>query len=563
MDLPGHGSSSKEVETGDREELVACVTGLMDALSVSCAHIVGHSLGSAVAVDLAGQFPAKVASLTLLSGLGHGTDVDASFIDAFLGASDPEEMRTSLGRLFADPERVTLPFAEETLRNIRAEETHVSLRKIADAAVFDEAEELPAVRLERLDVPIQVIWGREDQITSVTQTEHLPDAVDVHVVDRAGHMVHIEAGDRIGELVSSWAASAPSIERSEPRASSRGEPDSPEWVGRSAAEDDPSSRGADRSLTNLYRKMLTVRLLERRVKDLVEDGRIPCSGHFGLGQEAVGVGVGASLETEDYLFGTHRGFAEYIGKGMRPSEILAEYYGKATSPSRGRLGQHLLRPDIGIMPLPSSLGSEFGMSVGTALSSQYRHSGQVTLNIFGEGTATQADFGPSLEMASLWRLPLVFVCNNNQYVELDGYRSVVASEDIAPRAAGYGIDFDIIDGNDIRAVCDAVRNAIDRARSGDGPVMLECKTYRRGSHYTGDPGRYQSKEEIAEWEKNDPIERCRQMLTEEAGWDREKEQSLLGEIEEKIDQAVTFAEDSPFPDPQRLDGNPYAETDDE
>ena len=134
-------------------------------------------------------------------------------------------------------------------------------------------------------------------------------------------------------------------------------------------------------LLQLHRKMLLVRALEKRVERLVTEARIPCSGHFGLGQEAVGVGATGPLLASDFLFGTHRGFAEYIGKGLTPREILAEYYGKATSPSAGRLGQHLLKVEIGIMPLPSSLGSEFGMSVGCALSSHRRGTNAVTLNL--------------------------------------------------------------------------------------------------------------------------------------------------------------------------------------
>ena len=148
------------------------------------------------------------------------------------------------------------------------------------------------------------------------------------------------------------------------------------------------------TLIELYRRMWTVRKLEAKVGELVTNARIPCSGHFGLGQEAVGVGVAGALDETDYIFGTHRGFAEYIGKGMMPREILCEYYGRETSPTRGRAGQHLLKTDIGVMPLPSSLGSEFGMAVGCALSSARLKTGKVTVNLFGEGTASQGDFAP-------------------------------------------------------------------------------------------------------------------------------------------------------------------------
>ncbi len=308
-----------------------------------------------------------------------------------------------------------------------------------------------------------------------------------------------------------------------------------------------------------YRKMVMVRRLEKRVEQLVTAARIPCSGHFGVGQEAVGVGICGPLRPNDYLFGTHRGFAEYIGKGMTPVEILTEYYGKATSLSRGRLGQHLLKVDMGVMPLPSSLGSEFGMAVGAALSSKMRGTDQVTVNLFGEGTAAQGDCGPAMEMASLWRLPLIFVCNNNQYVELDHYRNVVATEDIAPRAAGYAIPYEIVaDGNDIVAVHEAMEQAVLRARRGDGPTFLEYKTYRRCTHYTGDPGGYQAREEIEKWAKNDPIDRCRARLMDAGLWSEEAEQEMLKEIEAEIEEAVQFTEGSPYPDPATVHENLYA-----
>ncbi len=313
------------------------------------------------------------------------------------------------------------------------------------------------------------------------------------------------------------------------------------------------------TLIKLYRLMLTVRLLEEKVKDLVFENKIPCSGHFGVGQEAVGVGVASSLNSDDYMFGTHRGYAEYIGKGMNPLDILNEYFGKVSSLSRGRAGQHLINVDIGIMPMPSSLGSEFGMSVGIALANKLNNNGKITVNIFGEGTAGQSDLGPSLEMASLWKLPLIFVCNNNQYVELDHYRNIVATEDIAPRAGVYGIYNKIIkDGNDILNVRKVMGEALEYVRSGKGPVFLEFKTYRRSTHYTGDPGGYQKAEEIIKWEANDPVDRFREFLLSSLGWKEEDDVNLKAELRREIDKAALEAEASPFPDPATLQEYIYA-----
>ena len=305
-------------------------------------------------------------------------------------------------------------------------------------------------------------------------------------------------------------------------------------------------------LAQLHRKMLLVRALEKRVERLVTEARIPCSGHFGLGQEAVGVGATGPLLASDFLFGTHRGFAEYIGKGLTPREILAEYYGKATSPSAGRLGQHLLKVEIGIMPLPSSLGSEFGMSVGCALSSHRRGTNAVTLNLFGEGTASQPDCLAALEMAALWKLPVVFACNNNQFVELDRFSNLTTSTDVARRADAFGVPAEIVDGNDVTAVWAATARAVDRARKGGGPTFLEFKTYRRSTHYTGDPGGYQSAVELKAWEAKDPIDRCRSLLIDRGALDAATEERMSKEVEEGIEAAVRFAEDSPFPDPATL-----------
>ena len=314
----------------------------------------------------------------------------------------------------------------------------------------------------------------------------------------------------------------------------------------------------DTILLGLYRKMVLVRRLEKRLEELVTAARVPCSGHFGLGQEAVGVGVTGPLKAGDYLFGTHRGFAEYIGKGMSPREILSEYYGKATSLSRGRLGQHLLKVEIGIMPLPSSLGSEFGMSVGSALSSARLKKDSVTLNLFGEGTASQPDCAAAMEMASLWKLPVIFVCNNNQYVELDSFANVSASEDVAPRAGYYGIPFQIADGNDISVVWETTARAVERARSGGGPTFLEFKTYRRSTHYTGDPGGYQPDEEIRSWEQKDPVDRCRALLQERGILSDEDERQLLEDVGAVVEDAVRFAEESPFPAPESAFDDAYA-----
>lgn len=266
-------------------------------------------------------------------------------------------------------------------------------------------------------------------------------------------------------------------------------------------------------LLEMYRKMVLVRTFEKKMDELIKSAKIKTVGHFGEGQEGVGIGICGPLRDEDYLFGTHRGFAEYIGKSMSIKDILLEYGGRKNSPTKGKGGMHLCYPSKGIMGLVGSLGADFSMAVGTALSSKMRGTDQVTLIYFGEGTSNQADFHPSMNMASLWKLPLIFACVNNQYTELCHYRNLTSTDDIAPRAEGYGMPGVIVkDGNNIIDVYEATAKAVTRARNGEGPTLIEFKTYRLSSHYTGDPGGYQSKEEIEEWRKRDPIPRFRKYL---------------------------------------------------
>jgi pyruvate dehydrogenase E1 component alpha subunit len=312
-------------------------------------------------------------------------------------------------------------------------------------------------------------------------------------------------------------------------------------------------------LLEMYRKMVLVRKFEKKMDELIKSGKIKTMGHFGEGQEAVGIGICGPMRDDDYLFGTHRGFAEYVGKGMSIKDILLEYGGFRNSPTKGRGGVHLCYPPKGIMGLVGSLGADFSMSVGTALSAKMRGPDQVTLIFFGEGTSNQADFHPAMNMAALWKLPLIFACANNQYTELDNYRNLTSTEDIAPRAAGYGMPGVIVkEGNNIIAVYEATEKAIARARKGEGPTLIEFKTYRLSPHYTGDPGGYQPKEEIEEWKKADPIPRCREYLIGKRILTEKEDQIILTEIDQEIREALDFLEGSPLPDREELYEDLYA-----
>jgi TPP-dependent pyruvate/acetoin dehydrogenase alpha subunit len=312
-------------------------------------------------------------------------------------------------------------------------------------------------------------------------------------------------------------------------------------------------------LLEMYWKMVLVRKFEKKMDELIKSGKIKTMGHFGEGQEAVGIGICGPLRDDDYIFPTHRGFAEYIGKGMSIKDILLEYGGRKNSPTKGRGGIHLCYPSKGIMGLVGSLGADFSMAVGTALSSKMRGTDQVTLIYFGEGTSNQADFHPAMNMASLWKLPLIFACVNNQYTELDHYRNLTSTEDIAPRAVGYGMPGVILhEGNDIVAVYEATERAIARARKGEGPTLIEFKTYRLSPHYTGDPGGYQPKEEIEEWRNADPIPHCQKYLLEKRILTEKEDQKILSEIDQEIKEALDVFETSPLPDRKELYEDLYA-----
>jgi len=294
-------------------------------------------------------------------------------------------------------------------------------------------------------------------------------------------------------------------------------------------------------LLELYRKMLMVRAMEEKHGELLASGRIQLMSHFGTGQEAVSVGVTGPLRQTDILFGTHRGVGEYIGKGMTPTDIWAEYMGKKAGPCKGKGTLHLADKKVNIPGLVSSLGSDFSIAVGTALAAKMRKLDQVTLYFVGEGTCNQGDFGPSLNMAALWNLPLVFAICTNQFCELSYMCEHYNTEDVAPRASGYGIGHEIVDGQDIEVTYDATQRAVDHARSGKGPFVVEYKTFRMALHFSGDPGGYVKQEDIDEWSKRDPLDLCQKKLFERGFLNKEEDKTLREGVKAENEAAVEYA----------------------
>ncbi|MDD5007212.1 MAG: thiamine pyrophosphate-dependent dehydrogenase E1 component subunit alpha [Syntrophorhabdaceae bacterium] len=300
-------------------------------------------------------------------------------------------------------------------------------------------------------------------------------------------------------------------------------------------------------LIEVYKKMLLVRTMEEKWAQLLAGGKIHLHAHLGTGQEAVSIGVTAPLSKDDILFGTHRGVGEYIGKGMRPRDIWAEYLGKRTGLCKGKGTLHLADRTQNIPGLVASLGSDFPIAVGTALASKMQNKNCVTMYFVGEGTCNQSDAHPSMCMAALWQLPIVFAVCTNQFCEMSYMSEHCPTEDIAPRAAGYGIPYEIVDGQDIETTYKATEKAVKHARDGKGPYLVEYKTFRMGAHFIGERAEYVKREDLEKWAKRDPIDLCRKKLLEKKVITSAQDNKLWAEVREEVDMAVETALSDPDP----------------
>jgi pyruvate dehydrogenase E1 component alpha subunit len=300
---------------------------------------------------------------------------------------------------------------------------------------------------------------------------------------------------------------------------------------------------------DLYFKMVLTRQTEDKHEALYQKQVVPVYTHLGTGQEAVGCGVSGLLRPEDYLIGTHRGVAEYVGKGMSVKDIFLEYGGRVNSISGGRAGLHLHSPDLNILPLLGGLGTDFSLAVGAGISIWNKGLDLVSVDYFGEGAAEQADFHPAMNMAMLYKVPVIFCCCTNQFVEYHPYRESTCTADIAPRAEGYGMPWQIVeDGNDMFAVGRAMKKAIAHARSGNGPYFLEFKTYRLAPHHTADQCLYRDDKECEEAVKKDPIPRAKKSLIKRK-WAKKKDiDEVTSQCHKIIEEAVQVLKQSGLPD---------------
>ena len=301
----------------------------------------------------------------------------------------------------------------------------------------------------------------------------------------------------------------------------------------------------------MYRKMLEIRHFEEKVYDLYGQNLVPGTIHLYAGQEATAVGICANLRKDDYITSTHRGHGHCIAKGAKLEKIMAEILGKKTGYCKGKGGSmHIADFTIGMLGATAVVGAGLPIAAGAGLSIKLRGTDQVVACFFGDGASNQGTFHEGINMAAVWALPVLFVCENNLYAMGTHQSRVMALENVADRAAAYGIPGVVADGNDVLAVYEAAREAVRRARQGKGPTLIECKTYRYKGHSRFDPATYRPKEEVEDWQRKDPIPRFKKKLLEK-GFLTEKEAiQIEEEVVKAVEAAVKFAVESPYPAPE-------------
>ena len=307
---------------------------------------------------------------------------------------------------------------------------------------------------------------------------------------------------------------------------------------------------SDIPLLDMYRTMLTIRRFEERCNYLYMQGRIPSTLHLYIGQEAVATGVCAHLRPEDYALSTHRPHGHAIAKGVSPRSIMAELFAKSTGCCQAKGGSmHVGDISVGMGPAIAIVGANIPIAAGMALAAKRLGTDRVAACFFGDGAANEGAFHEGMNMAAIWDLPVVYVCENNLYAASTSVSVAFKIDDIADRAAAYGIPGVVVDGNDVVAVYEVAGEAIARARRGEGPTLIECKTYRLCGHSRSDPRTYRSKEEEAEWEARDSIPKLGERLKGIGLATDETLATIESEVVALIDEAVAFAEESPSPEP--------------
>ena len=322
-------------------------------------------------------------------------------------------------------------------------------------------------------------------------------------------------------------------------------------------------RIGEAKLIQMYRLMVRIRQFEEKLVTMFAEGTMPGLAHLYIGEEAVAVGSCSALREDDYIVSTHRGHGHVIAKGGKTDRMMAELFGRSTGYCKGKGGSmHIADLDLGILGAMSVVAAGIPIAVGAAVSAQMRGTDQVVLSYFGDGASNEGAFHEALNLASVWKAPVIFICENNQYgisVHQSRHQAIV---DIADRAVAYGMPGVVADGNDILAVLDTTSEAVGRARAGAGPTLIEYKTYRWRGHYEGDPGRgmrYRTAEEMAEWEARGPIQRFQAWLLANGVATESDLATIRNEISDEIAAAVAYAVNSPFPSPEDGKADVYSD----
>jgi TPP-dependent pyruvate/acetoin dehydrogenase alpha subunit len=311
----------------------------------------------------------------------------------------------------------------------------------------------------------------------------------------------------------------------------------------------------------LYTTMVRIRLFEERIMPLLKEGKIKGTAHPSVGQEAVAAGVCGVLEPTDYMVSNHRGHGHCIAKGMKTPAMMAELFGRRTGSNKGKGGSmHIADLDQYIIGATGIVGSGAPIAGGAALAAKLRRTGQTVACFFGDGAINQGVVFEAMNMAAIWKLPVLFVCENNLYALSTPAEKMTALKQLADRALGFGIPGVQVAGNDLRAVVRETRTALARAREGEGPTLLECKTYRWYGHSAMRPDTraYRTREEELEWRERDPILLAQKELTAAGILTAARIAEIDREMAAEIEQAVAFAEGSPDPDPREMFTDVYA-----
>ncbi|MDR2504006.1 MAG: thiamine pyrophosphate-dependent dehydrogenase E1 component subunit alpha [Deltaproteobacteria bacterium] len=307
-------------------------------------------------------------------------------------------------------------------------------------------------------------------------------------------------------------------------------------------------------LRSLYSGMVKIRRFEETIEKHFLAGEIPGFTHLYIGEEAVAVGVCHNLTPKDYIESTHRGHGHCIAKGAEIKPMMAEIFGRSTGVCRGKGGSmHIADFKVGMLGANGVVGGGYTLAVGAALAAKLRRTDQVAVVFFGDGASNRGTFHEAANMAAAWKLPALFVCENNEWASTTPYRTTTSVADIADRAAGYGMPGVKVDGNDVLAVYEAAGELVRRARKGEGPALLECKTYRVKGHFVGDPEKYRTREEVQKrFSESDPIKLFEERAVKEKWLGKAELDSVREGMAAEVVDALAFAKSSPYPDPQEL-----------